>query len=147
MRYSEAMPGGDDRPAIKNRKAHDHYAQHALHRLAAHTPHAGLLYAPGTDWANWAMIAIVAVAVWCLMPGQLKESAKALWAPVGRFLRSLRAPLAVGWWGWMVLCVLREREMGYFMVIFWLSLALSITFTRAWLLGAGFRGFMVPIVR
>ena len=74
-----------------------------------HAPHAGLLYAPGTDWANWAMIAIVAVAVWCLMPGQLKESAKALWAPVGRFLRSLRAPLAVGWWGWMVLGVLRRN--------------------------------------
>ena len=27
--------------------------------LAPPAPHAGLLYAPGTDWANWAMIAIV----------------------------------------------------------------------------------------
>ena len=48
------------------------------------------------------MIAIVAVAVWCLMPGQLKESAKALWAPVGRWLAALseRRWLWAGGVGW-----------------------------------------------
>ena len=58
------------------------YALTSLTPAAPHiAPHAGLLYAPGTDWANWAMLFLCAVAVWCLMPGQLNESAKALWAP------------------------------------------------------------------
>ena len=108
---------------------------------ATPAPHAGLLYAPGTDWANWAMIAIVAVAVWCLMPGQLKESAKALWAPVGRFLRSLRAPLAVGWWGWMVLGVLEAK-----LAVLWFLEDIAEQVFPRWG-SAGFRGFMVPIVR
>ena len=108
---------------------------------ATPAPHAGLLYAPGTDWANWAMIAIVAVAVWCLMPGQLKESAKALWAPVGRWLAALRAPLAVGWWGWMVLCVLRPMW-----AVLWF-MEDAICRVREQLVLEGFPGYLVPIVR
>jgi hypothetical protein len=104
-------------------------------------PHAGLLYAPGTDWANWAMLILCAVALWCLMPGQLKASLAQLWAPMGCFLRSLRAPLAVGWWGWMVLCVLRPM----WAVLWFLEDVDEQAFPR-WG-SAGFKGFMVPIVR
>lgn len=62
---------------------------------AAPVPH-GLLNAPATDWASWALYAMCAVAVIWLMPGQIKASLASLWAPVGRALAALRCP-----WLWM----------------------------------------------
>ena len=50
-------------------------------------PH-GLLNSP--DLWVWAFYAIVGLAALCLMPTGLRESAKALYAPVGRFLAGLR---------------------------------------------------------
>ena len=50
---------------------------------AAPTPH-GLLASP--DWWTWLAYLMVLPLAWCLMPGQLRESVKALWAPVAAFL-------------------------------------------------------------
>lgn len=50
------------------------------------SPH-GLLASP--DLWVWAFYAIVGLAALCLMPTGLWESAKALYAPVGRFLAGL----------------------------------------------------------
>ena len=49
----------------------------------APTPH-GLLASP--YWWTWLAYLLVLPAAWCLMPGQLRESVKALWAPVAAFL-------------------------------------------------------------
>jgi len=53
---------------------------------------AGLLHAPGQDIAFLAFFGFVGLMSLCLMPGQLRESAIALFAPVRRFLRSLCCP-------------------------------------------------------
>ena len=69
--------------------------------------HGGLLNSP--DW--WVPLAygLVLLLALCCVPGQLRESAKALWAPAAAFLRRLYVP-----WLWeglfiagSVLCVLR----------------------------------------
>ena len=44
----------------------------------------GLLQSPG--WWVWLAYLMVLPLAWCLMPGQLRESIKALWAPVAAFL-------------------------------------------------------------
>ena len=51
----------------------------------------GLLYASTADLLTWGM-ALIALAALCLMPGQLRESAKALWRPVGAWIRALCVP-------------------------------------------------------
>jgi len=48
----------------------------------------GLLYASTADLLTWGM-ALIALAALCLMPGQLRESAKALWPMLIRPLRRL----------------------------------------------------------
>ena len=60
-----------------------------------YTAHSGLLYAPGLDWANWALYAIVGLAALFLMPGQLRESMGRLWAPAARFFAGLSALMEV----------------------------------------------------
>ena len=57
-------------------------------------PH-GLLQSP--DWWVWLAYLIVLPAAWCLMPGQMRESVKALWAPVRRWLAGLHWPSRVEW--------------------------------------------------
>ena len=47
------------------------------------TPH-GLLLSP--DWWTWLAYGLVLPMACALMPGQLRESVKALWAPVAAFL-------------------------------------------------------------
>ena len=54
--------------------------------------HGGLLNAPMTDWLTWMITGLAMLAGWFLVPGQLRESAIALFAPVRRFLRSLCCP-------------------------------------------------------
>ena len=58
-----------------------------------YTAHAGLLYAPGLDWATWALYAIVGLAALFLVPGQLRESVGRLWGPVAAWI----ARLSVRW--------------------------------------------------
>ena len=58
-----------------------------------YTAHSGLLYAPGLDWANWALYAIVGLAALFLVPGQLRESVGRLWGPVAAWI----ARLSVRW--------------------------------------------------
>ena len=66
--------------------------------------HGGWLNAPDLwIWAGYGLVALLAALS---MPTGLRESAIALFAPILRFLRALHAPLAAGWWGWMVLCFL-----------------------------------------
>ena len=60
------------------------------HAPAAPQAHPGLLYAPDLIW--WLYGAIVLTLALFLMPGQLRESIKALYAPLGSFLRSLCCP-------------------------------------------------------
>ena len=67
----------------------------------------GLLNTPATDLCGWLMTALMVVAALCVLPGELRESIKALWAPVGAFFAAFHAPLAVGLWCWVVLGVLR----------------------------------------
>ena len=64
----------------------------------APTPH-GLLASP--YWWTWLAYLMVLPLAWCLMPGQLRESAKTLWAPVGRWIARLSAP-----WLWVSLFAL-----------------------------------------
>ena len=52
---------------------------------------AGLLYASTADLLTWGM-ALIALAALCLMPGQLRESAKALYRPVGAWIAALCVP-------------------------------------------------------
>ena len=47
----------------------------------------GVLQSP--DWWIWLAYLIVLPMAYALMPGQLRESVKALWAPVGAFLSRL----------------------------------------------------------
>ena len=58
----------------------------------APTPH-GLLASP--YWWTWLAYLIVLPMAYALMPGQLRESVKALWEPVGRWIASVGALLAV----------------------------------------------------
>ena len=64
---------------------------------ASPLPHPGLLYAPVTDWLGW-LITLLALCAMPLMTRQGRESLKALWAPVGAFLRSLCCPWACFLW-------------------------------------------------
>ena len=59
---------------------------HAPAETATH----GYLQSP--DW--WVPLAygVVALLALCCVPGQMRESIKALWAPVGAFLRRLYVP-------------------------------------------------------
>ena len=64
----------------------------------------GVLQSPDLIW--WLAYLLVLPLAWCLMPGQMLESAKALWEPVGRWIAALHALLDLGLWGWAPLCVL-----------------------------------------
>ena len=72
---------------------------------------AGLLLSP--DWWVWLAYLLVLPMAWCLMPGQLRESVKALWAPVGQFFAGLHVTLACGWYLAVVLLS------GAFLVPLW----------------------------
>ena len=65
---------------------------HAPAETATH----GYLQSP--DW--WVPLAygVVALLALCCVPGQMRESIKALWAPVGAFLRRLYVPWLWGSW-------------------------------------------------
>jgi len=71
----------------------------------------GLLLSP--YWWTWLAYLIVLPMAYALMPGQLRESVKALYAPVGRFLARLRVTLACGWYLAVVLLS------GAFLVPLW----------------------------
>ena len=83
------------------------YAIVSLTPVAPVTVTHGLLNTPATDICGWIMTALMVVAALCVLPGELRLSIKALWAPVGAFFAAFHAPLAVGLWGWVVLGVLR----------------------------------------
>jgi len=102
--------------------------------------HGGLLNAPDLIW--WAFYALVALLAALSMPTGLRESAIALFAPIRRFLRALHAPLAVGWWGWMVLYVLAPFRVFE-------NIALDFlwkTIGREQLRRLAFPGYMEPIL-
>ena len=66
----------------------------------------GLLNMPATDLCGFLMTALMVIAALCVLPGELRLSLRALWAPVGAFFAAFHAPLAVGLWGfWVVLGV------------------------------------------
>jgi len=107
---------------------------------AVTTGHAGWLYTPATDLCAWAWYALVAVALIWLLPGQLGESIKALWGPVGAWIAALPGLLAMGWWGWMVLGVLESpRVLENVLPDF-----LWKTIGREQLRRLGFPGFIPP---
>lgn len=75
----------------------------------------GVLQSP--DWWVWLAYLLVLPMAWILMPGQLRESAKSLWEPWGRWIARLSALSAIldglavftcsfgvvaVWRGWMV---------------------------------------------
>ena len=105
---------------------------------------AGLLYASTADLLTWGM-ALIALAALCLMPGQLRESAKALYAPIGAFFAALHAPLAFCVASWMVLYVLAAAEMGYFRPLFCVCLVFSVISAWPQLLREGFWGWWPPL--
>ena len=102
----------------------------------APTPH-GLL--ASTYWWTWLAYLIVLPMAYALMPGQLRESVKALWAPVGAFFAAFHAPLAVGLWGWVVLGVLRPFR-GL------LGAVKDLTLVVEQLLRLGYIGYRRPVL-
>jgi len=61
-----------------------------------HTPAPeGLFNLPATDLLGWALSGLMVLAGLFIGLPQLRQSAKALWAPVGAFLSRLRCP-----WAW-----------------------------------------------
>ena len=62
-----------------------------MHSIPFTAPHVivthGVLQSP--EWWIWLAYLIVLPMAYALMPGQLRESVKALWAPVGAFLSRL----------------------------------------------------------
>ena len=100
----------------------------------------GLLNTPATDLCGWLMTALMVVAALCVLPGELRLSIKALWAPVGAFFAAFHAPLAVGLWGfWVVLGVLRA---------FWglLRAVKDLTLVEKQLLRMAYPGYRRPIL-
>jgi hypothetical protein len=118
------------------------YALTSLQPVAPVTvTHGGLLNAPVTDWLTWGIF-LIAFCALPLMSSQFRESAIALFAPIRRFLRALHAPLAVGWWGWMVLYVLAPFRVFE-------NIALDFlwkTIGREQLRRLAFPGYMEPIL-
>lgn len=112
---------------------------YAIPNVSAPVQHAGLLNSPNL-WTWLAYASILALAAWCMPPG-LKDSLEQLWTPVRLWLAALHAPLAVGWWGWIVLCVLRPiwAFLGFVKSDEGTGGQISPMQTRA-----GFRGFLVP---
>jgi len=107
-------------------------------------PH-GLLNAPITDLLTWGM-ALIALAALCFMPGQLRESAKALYAPIGAFFAALHAPLAFCIASWMVLFVLAASEMGYFRPLLCVCVVFSMALRWNRCKREGFWGWWPPLM-
>ena len=96
----------------------------------------GLLNTPATDLAGFLMTALMVIAAFCILPGELRLSIKALWAPVGAFFASFHAPLAVGLWGWVVLCVLEALTVT----------EKILTLVEEQLLRLGYPGYRRPVL-
>jgi len=98
---------------------------------------AGLLNSP--DWWYPLAYAFVLLLALVLMPGQLRESLRPLWAPVGRWIASLSA-LAVLWlWVWTPLCVLAP-----ILCVLWIIIA--VTLVREQLRRLAYPGYETPIL-
>ena len=112
---------------------------------AIHEPaQTGLLYASTADLLTWGM-ALIALAALCFMPGQLRESAKALYAPIGAFFAALHAPLAFCIASWMVLFVLAASEMGYFRPLLCVCVVFSMALRWNRCKREGFWGWWPPL--
>jgi hypothetical protein len=98
----------------------------------------GLLYASTADLLTWGM-ALIALAALCLMPGQLRESAKALYAPIQRFLCSLCVPCL---WA----CVLIPLTvLASILCVLWAFLAIRAILGSVQELREGFWGWWPPL--
>ena len=104
---------------------------------------AGLLASDG--WWYPLAYAFVLMLTLVLMPGQLRESIRPLWAPVGRFLRRLYVP-----WLWAGLYCLSCVGLAYtpILCVLWgdYDRWSGCPWHREQLRRLGFPGFVPPIV-
>ena len=99
----------------------------------------GLLYASTADLLTWGM-ALVALAALFLMPGQLRESAKALWRPVGAWIRALCVPCL-----WACVLLIPLTVLAPILCLLGAFLAFRAVLGSVRELREGFPGFMQPV--
>jgi hypothetical protein len=99
----------------------------------------GLLYASTADLLTWGM-ALIALAALCLMPGQLQESAKALWRPVGAWIAALCVPCL-----WACVLLIPLTVLAPILCLLGAFLAFGAVLGSAQELRKGFPGFMQPV--
>jgi hypothetical protein len=99
----------------------------------------GLLYASTADLLTWGM-ALIALAALCLMPGQLQESAKALWRPVGAWIAALCVPCL-----WACVLLIPLTVLAPILCLLGAFLALKAVLGSAQEIREGFWGWWPPL--